>query len=433
MLKAIELWDFESHEHSRIEGLSEGLNVVCGPSNSGKTSLVRALKLVAYNDFDPKSVRVGAKKCKVRVETDRGWVQVTRGKDDNLWEITPTGEKTKYRDKVGRVDPPPEAVEILGLGKVTLGDIPVPVNIMDQLESHFMLAGIGNKDATGSVRAQIIDEISGLSGIEGIIKEVSLDNRRAKREVKQSEEQMEEISSQLHDEAGLDAEAVVLTAAEEHLKNHQDATEAVTQAKDMQSQGHDLDEQVDETRAELKTLPDGKAALLHLDNAQSAMDVVEVAIEMKEQSEAVASELKRAESALKACPDHQKATRHLDKAKAVMDKRDTAQAILDTVHRASEEVADAKKRLSELPKTVKVEEHLKKAQAALDTAKEARAMMREASSVGKEVRENEDCLARNMRNRELVQEHIDSILKTVKVCPLNPNHPVSPECLKETT
>jgi AAA15 family ATPase/GTPase len=67
MLKSIEIWNFESHEHTLIDNLSEGLNLICGESNAGKTSIVRALRLVAYNEFDPDSLRVGAKTCKVRV------------------------------------------------------------------------------------------------------------------------------------------------------------------------------------------------------------------------------------------------------------------------------------------------------------------------------------------------------------------------------
>lgn len=478
MLKAIELWDFESHEHSRIDDLSEGLSVIFGLSNAGKTSIIRALKLVAYNDFNPKSVRVGAKKCKVRIETDKGWVQVTRGKDDNLWEITPTGKKTMYRDKIGRVDPPPEAVEILGLGKVVLGDIPVPVNIMDQLESHFMLAGIGDKDASGSMRAQIIDEISGLSGIEGIIKEVSLDNRRAKREVKQSEEQMEEIGSQLHDESELDAEEIILAEAEEHLTNYQDASEATAQAKDMHDQGQDLDEQIDDVNVKLKTLPNGKMALAHIDNAKSAFDVVERAVDikdeadraddelkqakvalkslpdsnaalgyldkatsamnmaerarlMKQEADAVSGELKRAKDALDSWPDHGNATRHLDKAKTAMKGAASAKEILTEAKRAGDQVEEAELALKNLPDAAKVEGLLKRAQKSIDKASEARAMHMQAQSLGQEMEAREEDIEENREALKKARCEEQEMLKTIKVCPLNPSRPVSQECLKE--
>ena len=178
------------------------------------SSILRALQLAAYNIFDPKSVRVGASKCEVTVTTERGTVKVTRGPKSNIWVVTPIGEKELVFDKVGKLIVP-EAARIIGLQMVHLGDMDIPVNIMNQLESHFMLASVNGQDASGSLRAQIIDEISGLSGIEGVIKEVSLDNHRNGRGIKEAEDKMEETRTQLHDETVLIQEETMLTEAEQ--------------------------------------------------------------------------------------------------------------------------------------------------------------------------------------------------------------------------
>ena len=171
MIKRLELIDFESHKHTIIDDFSNGLNLLVGDSNSGKSSLLRAIKLAAYNMYDPGCVRIGATKCVVRVDTDKGYVKVVRGPKVNEWEVCKNGEAPEKFQKVGK-NIVPQAAEVMGLKLVTLGDVEFPVNVMSQLESHFMLSGVGDKNATGSMRAQIVDEISGLSGFEPLVKDL---------------------------------------------------------------------------------------------------------------------------------------------------------------------------------------------------------------------------------------------------------------------
>jgi DNA repair exonuclease SbcCD ATPase subunit len=271
MIQRIELWDFESHEHTVLDDISPALNLICGESNSGKTSIVRALKLVAYNQFDPRSVRVGATKCVVQVDTERGRVKVTRGPKHNAWEVTKTGRPTQYFDKVG-VNIVPDAAEVIGLNIVTLGDVQVPVNIMDQLESHFMLAGVGDKDATGSMRAQIVDEISGLSGIEGIIKSVSLDHHRFGREIKELEDQMNQVQSQLHPEGELDKEAGVLADAERELKDHADMLSLIAEVEGLDGKASVAARQIEDVSHRLAAIPNAELALQEVSRADDSLE-----------------------------------------------------------------------------------------------------------------------------------------------------------------
>ena len=430
MLQAIEIWNFEAHEHTRIENLSAGLNVIFGLSNAGKTSIVRALKLPAYNDFDPKSVRVGAKFCKVLVETDKGSVQVTRGPNDNLWEITPKGGNTLHLDKIGQVAAPPQAIEILGMGVVTLGDAKVPVNIMDQLESHFMLAGIGDKKASGSIRAQIIDEISGLSGIEGIIKAVSLDNHRSGREIKQSEKQMEDLKTHLHDKQELEAEGQVLGEAEKHLTSHQEALDATVNAEAMLTEGTALEGQIGALQRQLLAIPNTKLAEQHLDNVREALDVKTTAEEMRTSAVSAEQEVVRLTKAMSQVPDHVKATSHLSKAQEAIDRANEAEAVLNEAIKCQTDIDDKQLRLQKVVKASKVSKHLEAAEQAIENIKLAQITMtlwtthdddvRELGRRGEEKREE--------LTKVLVEQ--DRLLRDIKVCPLNPAHPVSADCLK---
>lgn len=71
MLKRITLHNFMSHSHTVID-LSEGLTVLTGPNNCGKSAFVSALQNLIENTKGNYMIRHGAKECRVIVETDDG-------------------------------------------------------------------------------------------------------------------------------------------------------------------------------------------------------------------------------------------------------------------------------------------------------------------------------------------------------------------------
>lgn len=71
MLKKIELTNFMSHSHSIFE-LVDGLNVIVGENNCGKSAIVAALETLCENERGDYMVRHGQSECVVRVETVEG-------------------------------------------------------------------------------------------------------------------------------------------------------------------------------------------------------------------------------------------------------------------------------------------------------------------------------------------------------------------------
>ena len=475
MIKKIEIWDFESHEHTVIDDFSSGLSLIIGESNCGKTSIVRAFKLVAYNQFDPKSIRVGATKCKVFVETERGSVQVTRGNKNNLWEVTPLGQPTQYLDKVG-VNVVPQAAEILGLHIVTLGDVQVPVNIMDQLENHFMLSGVGDKDASGSMRAQIVDEISGLSGIEGLIKSVSLDNHRFGREISEIEEKMKETKKQLNDEAQLKYEEEVVEYATKGLEEYDQCTEVAAMGDVVVLEMNELKNNEVVLEDALSSIPDLDAVGVLLDEAKTNSDKVGEACDLDD--EAYWSEEKRneLEQRLAEIPDIDALAVVLKEADVVKNQLISGEGLLNdaTILIANRDILEDV--VSKIPDIELTMERLKVAEESgrglvaaetldqggevlrgqrdrleeeigqlegingaadvlnqagdvINRIESARILAREALEVG--IRMEELNIGVSNCEQELVvaKANVDEILASVTTCPLN-NRPVSPECLK---
>jgi len=427
MIRRIEIWDFECHAHSVIDCLSPGLNLIFGESDSGKTSIVRALRLAAYNDFDPRCVRTGKKNCKVRVETEKGWVEVTRGKD-NIWETCLAGESPQVYTKIGK-SILPRAAEILGLHIVELGDMSLPVNVMDQNEGHFMLNELGGDSASGSMRAQIVDEISGLSGIEGLIKGVSLDRHRFGRLVKENEDHAAELRATMHDQAILDAEKELLTEAR-GLVEESDAKEARMGAMaDLFEEHYEAEEEKGSLESQLSAMPNTKVIQAILMKARRALTTVADMGPVFDAHSEASRGLSKVRLELKELPDAEAAGVLLDEAREKFSRaRDMG--LLHGEHVLATEEAEEKKRaLEEIPDLTAAGDAVNECFAALARAQEAKIKAEELADALEEMDEAQEALSVCETELDEAQAERDEALKDVDVCPLT-DRPVSKECFK---
>jgi DNA repair exonuclease SbcCD ATPase subunit len=282
MILKLEIKNFESHEHTVFE-FTEGFNAIVGDGDSGKTSALRALNLVAFNKWNPDSLRLGCKNCEVTVTTERGTVKVTRGKD-NRWEVTPKGGQTQIFDKIGKDAILPEAAQIIGLRPVKIGDTETNINIAGQLEKHFMMAELNGKKASGSLRAQIVDEISGLAGMETIIKDVSLDNTRSSKEIKRQEQNIKDVKQNKHDEDELNEEQRLLDKVKDALDNLELSRKQMDKMQSCLQDFQAVKERIVRTEQEMTGLPNTKRLSAMVDNIQEICDKIASMANVAEQA-----------------------------------------------------------------------------------------------------------------------------------------------------
>jgi len=417
MIQRLEIKNFENHRHTILDPFSSNFNLICGPSDSGKSAIVRALRLVAYNEWDFRSVRVGAKYAEITITTERGTVKVKRGKTTNEWEITPVGKKPLLFAKPGKVVIP-EAAEVIGLHPVELGTFTTKPNIMDQLEGHFMLAEMDGESVSGSVRAQIIDEISGLAGMEELIREVGLDNHRCAREMKQLEKTIGELEEQKHDEAMLEAEGKLLTNADDivlRAKGKFERTEEVTQQK------HTADaliESLEMNRVRLAKCPDVYTADTKLTSAAWAVQQAKNAVELETAHGTAVTELVNDNARLAAMPDGAAVVDKLVAAAEAFDEARAATIVKDDYEIAQSEIKQAKSDLSSIPDTSNVF-------SVLDRASESRSKALEAATLLGAWVIAQDALrtakTRQKANGEAIVEAEsarDAAMKEVEICPI---------------
>lgn len=125
MIKRIELVNFMSHAHTVIEP-ANGLTVLVGPNNCGKSSVMTALQILCHNENSTYVTRHGEKECSITVETNEGdtiqWVRIR-----NTTKYVINGETfDRLRGKT-----PPILHQILRLPKVYLDQS------QDEFDIHF--------------------------------------------------------------------------------------------------------------------------------------------------------------------------------------------------------------------------------------------------------------------------------------------------------
>ena len=135
VIKRIELTNFMSHEHSVFE-LTEGLNVLVGPNNCGKSAVVAALQILCYNDNSTYVLRHGAKQCRIRVETDDGHVVVWSRKRSGAPFYEIDGQRF---DRLGKNNVPEALQEVLRLPRVQSDKEKFDVHFGEQRSPVFLL------------------------------------------------------------------------------------------------------------------------------------------------------------------------------------------------------------------------------------------------------------------------------------------------------
>ena len=150
MITRLILENFLAHGHTELD-FGPGVTVISGPNNSGKSSIVEALRCLAQNPSPKFFIRHGAKEARVTVEVEDGtrvtWV---RRPKYALYEVMrPGAEKPETYAKFGR-RPPEDVLNLLRLENVVLEGMSedVDVHLGDQRRPVFLLDRPGSAMAS---------------------------------------------------------------------------------------------------------------------------------------------------------------------------------------------------------------------------------------------------------------------------------------------
>jgi DNA repair protein SbcC/Rad50 len=167
MLKKVILENFQAHEHSEIN-FTEGINVICGASDQGKSSVIRAIRWVLENRPSGFSFKKegATKPTRVTLVFDDGnRIVRERSEAENCYKIYYKDKRPMLMLKALRSDVPDEVSAVSKFG---------PYNIQHQTSGAFLL-----DDSAGEV-AKKLNALSGVSVIDAILKETNQRIKTAK-------------------------------------------------------------------------------------------------------------------------------------------------------------------------------------------------------------------------------------------------------------
>jgi exonuclease SbcC len=210
-LTKVILENFQSHSYSEFS-LDKNLNVIVGISNQGKTSLVRALSLVLFNQWDKSWVSNGEKFCKITLITSEG-ITVTREKGDKINKYIlefNNGMQQVYENFGVSV---PEAVQkALRIHEVQIDSKDsINLNLSTQLENLFLLS------QPNSYKAKVFGKLSGAHILDSAIREINREARSFSTEKGIKEKELVELQGQVDKLAKIELFSTVVNEIEEKL------------------------------------------------------------------------------------------------------------------------------------------------------------------------------------------------------------------------
>lgn len=183
MIRKIRIKNFQSLASVSLD--LAGFTALEGPSNVGKSAVVRALKAVVNNARGTDMVRHGTTEATVTVDLDDGstiaWVK---------------GKRSKYvvndetYDKIG-LDVPDIVHDKLKMGVQAVGSTDVDFNIHSQLTGPFFVG------QSGPNRSKIIGTITHYDAIQSAVTEANKEKKQYQAEVKDIEQQIHTLDQRL--------------------------------------------------------------------------------------------------------------------------------------------------------------------------------------------------------------------------------------------
>ena len=221
-IRHIGIQNFQSHRNTVLEpGPGGQLTVITGPSDSGKTAVLRALRWLLYNvpqgtDF----IRVGCTFAKAIVTLADGTeVERFRTPSKNQYAIRRPGAEPQVYEGFGSAVPL-EVQEALGVRPITIGDFELTLNLAEQLDGPFL-----GKSISAGARAKVLGKLAGTEEIDLAGKALGTDIYRRTQDEKRLSAEVEELAKRIEGYAWVPELGERIKALEELLASLKAAEE----------------------------------------------------------------------------------------------------------------------------------------------------------------------------------------------------------------
>ncbi|WP_096199432.1 AAA family ATPase [Bacillus sp. FJAT-45350] len=211
-IKSVRLENFQSHLDTRME-FDNGLNVIVGQSDSGKTAILRGIRWALFNQ--PRGtdmMRVGADFIRVTITLSTN-VKIVRERtaSKNRYIIKKPDIEDLVLEGFG-VHVPEEVLEAHGIRTLRVDrDHELSLHIAGQLDGPFLL------EQTATVRAKAIGRISGAHFLDMAFRETAKDVSKLQQSIKFHEDEITKTKEKLIPFETLDEKKKSLEQSEANL------------------------------------------------------------------------------------------------------------------------------------------------------------------------------------------------------------------------
>jgi len=232
MIKNLTIENFQSHKHTSLD-FHPGVNVILGLSDVGKSSILRALNWVAFNNPSGDFFRSDftKKDTKVSVTFDSEDTVVRRRGKDNCYLVN----DQKFKALGTKV--PEEVSDLFNMDDV---------NMQPQWQSYFML------DQSSGQVARSLNAISGLEDMDLSMKAINSKIKDSNTEVSNLAEDIKECEEEIEALSWIDA-------AKTELQDISSIHDKIAEKRQEQGSLASLLTRYETLQIELKTLPDFSA------------------------------------------------------------------------------------------------------------------------------------------------------------------------------
>lgn len=171
-IKKVIIENFQSHKYTELD-FDEHLNVIVGPSDQGKSAIIRGIKWALFNEPSGNFfIREGENDCSVTIVfNDDTKIKRYKSKSKNLYYFYDSKGEEHIFEGFG-TSVPKEILEATNIRKIHLdGKQTSSMNISDQLEGPFLLS---EKPAT---RANAVGRLVGVHIVDDAVGETLKDIR----------------------------------------------------------------------------------------------------------------------------------------------------------------------------------------------------------------------------------------------------------------
>lgn len=237
IIKTLELINFQSHTHTTLN-FHPNFNCLVGVGNSGKTSIIRALSLLLYGQWDSSWVQHGHNFCRVSLTTDTD-IQVIRekGTSVNRYIVKSPGIPDQTYENFG-VQVPSEVSLILQIFKVQLDATEtINLNLASQMDPLFLLT------KSGSVKAKIFGKLTGSHLLDAVLKQINNDKKNLSSEKKVKSDDVVNLKEQLKQYSNIGELKIQLDNIGLQIQQTTKTQATLERVKTLQSRIHDWKKQ----------------------------------------------------------------------------------------------------------------------------------------------------------------------------------------------